>query len=429
MLKVNKCKDFDITIDDIASDKSISHRCAIFSLLSDKTSTVKNFLRGQDTLNSLSIAKALGAKIQDDGETIKITPPNKIISPTLPLDCGNAGTGIRLYLGLLAGIQDEQFILYGDESLSSRPMSRVSAPLRDIGADIRGRDNANLAPLVVFGKKLKAFDYHSPIASAQVKSAMILSALQANDTSTFTCDKLSRDHTERMLRGMGAKIQNHNKDSENITIEPINKPLSPLNIEVPADPSSGFFFAVAAAITPNSSVTLKNILLNPTRIEAYHALARMGAKVEFITTSEKYESIGDIKVSYNELNAITIDSNIPSLIDELPALAIAMAQAKGTSKVANAKELRAKESDRISSVVQSLRSCNIEVIEHEDGYEIVGGKLRGGHIKDYDDHRIAMSFAIAGLRCGDMHIEGEEYIKTSFPNFLDIMDRIANNAN
>ncbi|CAA6810983.1 MAG: 5-Enolpyruvylshikimate-3-phosphate synthase (EC [uncultured Campylobacterales bacterium] len=429
MLSINKASSFDIEINDIASDKSISHRCAIFSLLSDEPSVIRNFLRGEDTMNSLKIAGAVGAKTHDDGDTITITPPKSIKSPLVPLDCGNAGTGIRLYMGLFAGIKGEQFVLYGDESLSVRPMNRISKPLESIGAEVRGRDNGNLSPLIIFGKELESFEYESKVASAQVKSAMILAGLHAKSKSIYSCKKKSRDHSERMLLGMGADIECDTSNGDKIEINPMKTPLKGLDISVPGDPSSGFFFAVAAAMIPGSCVVLKNMLLNPTRIEAYNVLSQMGAKVEFIQKSEKYESIGDIKVSYNELNAVTVDSNIASLIDELPALAIAMAEAKGTSKVRNAKELRAKESDRISSVVQSLKSCDIEVVEHEDGYEIVGSKLKGARIKNYDDHRIAMSFAIAGLVCGDMEVEGEEYILTSFPNFVDILSRIGDVRN
>jgi 3-phosphoshikimate 1-carboxyvinyltransferase len=413
--------DFNLNCSDIAPDKSISHRCAMFSLLSDRPSKVKNFLLGEDTLASLSIAEQLGATVKRDGSNLEITPPSKLSEPFDILDCGNAGTGMRLYSGLLAGI-DGSFILTGDKYLRSRPMNRVAIPLRNIGAKIDGRENGNLAPLAIRGGNLKAFKYESPIDSAQVKSALILAALQADKISYYKENLLSRDHTERMLQGMGADVTL--QEDGWIKIEPLKKALNPLDITVPADPSSGFFFAVAAAITPNSTTTIENVTLNPTRIEAYVMLEKMGAKIEYIEKENLYEPIGDIKISYNgKLSAITVEKNIAWLIDELPALSIAMAVAEGTSVVKNAKELRVKESDRISSVLEGLHACGIETVEHEDGYEIIGGTIESATINSYGDHRIAMSFAIAGL-LSEMKIEDIQCIETSFPNFFDILTQI-----
>ncbi len=412
---------FDLKCSDIAADKSISHRCAMFSLLSDKPSTIKNFLLGEDTLASLSIAEQLGANVQRDGANITIIPPKTLTEPSNILDCGNAGTGMRLYAGLLSGIEGS-FILTGDKYLRSRPMNRVAIPLRSIGAKIDGRENGNLAPLTIRGAKLKAFKYESPIDSAQVKSALILAGLQADKASYYKESLLSRDHTEQMLRGMGASVSL--EEDGWIKIEPLTKPLNPLNITIPADPSSGFFFAVAAAITPNAKTTIHNVTLNPTRIEAYKVLEKMGAKISYIEKENIYEPIGDIEISHNgQLNAITVEKNIAWLIDELPALSIAMATAKGTSIVKNAKELRVKESDRIATVLTGLNACNIETREHEDGYEIIGAEIKSATINSHGDHRIAMSFAIAGL-CSKMSIEDTECIDTSFPNFLDILSKI-----
>ena len=410
---------FNIVIDNIASDKSISHRCAMFSLLSDQPSTIKNYLRGEDTMDSLRIAQKLGAVVEDDGKVIKITPPKNLSEPDDILDCGNAGTGMRLYAGLLAGIEGS-FVLTGDKYLRSRPMKRVAEPLRDIGASIDGRENGNKAPLHIRGAKLDSFQYHSPIDSAQVKSALILAGIQSDKKSFYKEDLLSRDHTERMLNGMGANIQT-NTDGW-IEISPLNgQKLKALNITVPTDPSSAFFFAVAAAITPNSKVTLKNVTLNPTRIEAYKILEKMGTKVSYIQTENVYEPIGNIIVEYNELNGVTVDSNIAWLIDELPALSIAMSIANGKSIVKNAKELRVKECDRISVVVENLKLCGVSYTEFEDGYEINGDdKLKSATINSHGDHRIAMSFAIAGLLCG-MDIEDTQCIETSFPNFVEIL--------
>ncbi|SFV63019.1 5-Enolpyruvylshikimate-3-phosphate synthase [hydrothermal vent metagenome] len=418
-------KGFDLKCSDIAPDKSISHRCAMFSLLSDRVSTISNFLQGEDTLNSLNIAEQLGAKVQRDGGDITITPPSKLSEPDDILDCGNAGTGMRLYSGLLAGI-DGLFVLTGDKYLRERPMSRVVKPLRTIGAHIDGRDSGNLAPLCIRGGSLKSFRYDSPIDSAQIKSALILAALRADEKSYYRESLLSRDHTERMLRGMGASVTTirDGEDSGWIEIEPLTKPLKPLRMRVPADPSSGFFFAVAAAIVPDARVVIKNVTLNPTRIEAYKALERMGANINYEERENLYEPIGDIDIRYSgRLNAITIEENIAWLIDELPALSIAMAVADGTSYVKNAKELRVKESDRISTVVDGLNQCGIETDEYEDGYAVVGGEIGSATIDSHGDHRIAMSFAIAGLVEG-MEIVDVACIDTSFPNFFDILSQI-----
>jgi 3-phosphoshikimate 1-carboxyvinyltransferase len=421
-LKVNPSEKFDLVIEDIAPDKSISHRCAIFSLLSDKPSVIKNFLRAEDTLCTLNIAKGLGAKIDDDGEIITITPQDKLYEPDDILDCGNSGTAIRLLSGFLSSSKG-MFILTGDKYLRRRPMKRVANPLRSIGASIDGREDGNLAPLVIRGDdNLKAFNYESKIASAQVKSAMILAALKAEDKSYYKEPELSRDHTERMLSGMGAHVVTD--ESGVIEITPMSEPLSPLHITVPADPSSAFFFAVAAAITPDAKVVLKNVTLNPTRVEAFKVLQRMGTKVVFKELENKYEPIGDIEVEYAPMSGVEVSENISWLIDELPALSIAFCHADGKSVVKNAEELRVKESDRISAIVENLKLCKADVTEHADGYEIVGKELCSAKINSYGDHRVAMSFAIAGLRCG-MDIEDIECINTSFPNFVDLLSKIS----
>jgi 3-phosphoshikimate 1-carboxyvinyltransferase len=393
----------------------------MFSLLSDGESRIRNFLTGEDTLASLDIASQLGATVHREGGDVTIVPPATLREPDDVLDCGNAGTGMRLYCGLLAGV-DGSFVLTGDRYLRSRPMKRVTAPLRDIGARIDGREMGNLAPLHIRGRELKSFEYESPIDSAQVKSALILAALRADGRCRYKETLLSRDHTERMLSGMGAEIST---DSEGwIVIEPLKAPLEPLDITVPADPSSAFFFAVAAAIVPGSRVVVENVTLNETRVEAYRVLARMGAHVEFVEKDNRYEPIGDIVVEYRDgLENVTVEENIAWLIDELPALSIAMAVASGTAVVKNASELRVKESDRISSVVESLKRCSIECEEFEDGYTITGGELKRAVIDSHGDHRVAMSFAIAGLICG-MEIEDIECIDTSFPNFFDILSRV-----
>ncbi len=419
-LEVEKSDKFSVEIDSIASDKSISHRCAIFSLLSNEPSKITNFLEAEDTLNTLYIIEQLGACIKRDKNVITIMPPKTIKEPSLILDCGNSGTAIRLYMGFLAS-NEGFFVLFGDKYLASRPMRRVADPLREIGAVIDGREGGNLAPISIRGAKLKGFDYKSKIASAQVKSAMILAALNASSASFYEEPYLSRDHSERMLRGMGANISD---DNGKIKILPNKVPLKPLTITVPSDPSSGFFFAVAAAITPESKVVLKNISLNRTRIEAYEVLKKMGASVTYIEKDSLYEPFGDIEVAYGELKAVRVEENIAWLIDELPALSIAFACAKGESVVKNASELRVKESDRIKTVVDNLEKCGIKTTEFEDGYTVFGGSLKSGVIESFGDHRIAMSFAVAGLKCG-MMVEDIACIKTSFPNFVEILEKFS----
>ncbi len=423
ILKVLKGKRFkeEFVVD---ADKSISHRCAIFSLLSEGENKIKNYLKAEDTLNSLEIAKKLGAEVREENNEIIIKAPEKIKEPDDVLYCGNSGTTIRIYMGLLAS-NEGFYVLTGDEYLRRRPMKRVINPLKNIGANIDARDNGNLAPIAIRGNKLKNFNYESPIASAQVKSALILAALYANKPSIYKEPFLSRDHTERMLKGMGAKIDqkiNENNECE-IEIFPLENKLSPLNITVPNDPSSAFFFAVAAAIT-NSQAIIKNVTLNPTRIEAYRILEKMGAEIKYILKEDKYEPIGDIEIKGKELKGVEVTQNIPWLIDELPALSIAMAVADGKSIVRNAKELRVKESDRIKAVVENLKRCGIEAKELEDGYEIIGGKVKEAKIDSFGDHRIAMSFAILGL-LAPMEIEKAESIYTSFPNFFNLFKKIA----
>jgi 3-phosphoshikimate 1-carboxyvinyltransferase len=300
-------------------------------------------------------------------------------------------------------------------------MKRVTHPLREIGAKLDGREDGELAPLSIRGASLKAFDYESKIASAQVKSAMILAALAADGICRYTEPELSRDHTERMLQGMGATLH---VEGLCTTITPLKGLLSPLDIRVPTDPSSAFFFAVAAAIIPGSDVTIEGITFNKTRIGAFKVLQSMGADITFDLIEDKYEPIGNIHVKHAPLRGVTVEENISWLIDELPALSIAFACAEGVSTVKNAQELRVKESDRIATVVNNLRACGIDVEEYEDGYRVTGAELKSAKVSSYGDHRIAMSFIIAGLKCG-MHVDDIECIKTSFPNFFELLSAIS----
>lgn len=407
-------------ITDIATDKSISHRAAILSLLCSKPSRVRGYLRAEDTLHTLQIAKNLGLKVQENDDELILTPPKAIAEPACILDCGNAGTAMRLFCGLLAGAQGRFFVLDGDCYLRSRPMRRVVAPLAQMGAQIWGREGDSLAPLAVRGSALRAADYESPVASAQIKSAFVLAALQADGACTFAEPELSRDHTERMLTAMGAKLL---RENQTIRISPLQSPLEPLDLEIPSDPSSAFFFAVAAAIVPSSEVVLRNVLLNPTRIEAYQVLRKMGAQISFDKIPNAYDDVGDICVRYGgQLSAVDVGERIAWLIDEIPALAVAMACAKGRSKLTGAKELRVKETDRIAAVATNLRACGISVRELPDGFEIDGGDVRAATCDSFGDHRIAMSFAILGLLV-PMTITDSGAMAVSFPTFLHLLSR------
>ncbi|MFP6003666.1 3-phosphoshikimate 1-carboxyvinyltransferase [Helicobacter pylori] len=412
-----------------ASDKSLSHRAVIFSLLAQKPCFVRNFLMGEDCLSSLEIAQNLGAKVENTAKnSFKITPPTAIKEPNKILNCNNSGTSMRLYSGLLSA-QKGLFVLSGDNSLNARPMKRIIEPLKAFEARILGREDNHFAPLVILGSPLKACDYESPIASAQVKSAFILSALQAQGISVYKESELSRNHTEIMLKSLGADI--HNQDGV-LTISPLEKPLEAFDFTIANDPSSAFFFALACAITPKSRLLLKNVLLNPTRIEAFEVLKKMGASIEYVIQSKDLEMIGDIYVEHAPLKAISIEQNIASLIDEIPALSIAMLFAKGKSMVKNAKDLRSKESDRIKAVISNFKALGIECEEFEDGFYIEGledisplkqrfSQKNPPLIQSFNDHRIAMSFAILTLAL-PLEIDNLECANISFPQFKHLLN-------
>ncbi len=419
-----------IELDINASDKSLSHRAVIFSLLAQKPCFVRNFLMGEDCLSSLEIAQNLGARVENTAKnSFKITPPTTLKEPSKILNCNNSGTSMRLYSGLLSA-QKGLFVLSGDNSLNARPMKRIIEPLKAFGAKILGREDNHFAPLAILGSPLKACDYESPIASAQVKSAFILSALQAQGVSVYKESELSRNHTEIMLKSLGANIQNQDGV---LKISPLEKPLEAFNFTIANDPSSAFFFALACTITPKSRLLLKNVLLNPTRIEAFEALKKMGAPIEYVIQSKDLEIIGDIYIEHAPLKAINIDQNIASLIDEIPALSIAMLFAKGKSMVKNAKDLRSKESDRIKAVVSNFKALGIECEEFEDGFYIEGledinplkqrfSQKKLPLIKSFNDHRIAMSFAVLSLAL-PLEIDNLECANISFPQFKHLLNQ------
>lgn len=394
----------------IAPDKSLSHRGVIFSFLTQGKSQIKNFLDSQDTFATKKIAQILGAKIEENQGELLISPPCKIPQKA-NLQCLNSGTSMRLYAGLLSA-KEGNFCFDGDMSLRKRPMERIRNPLEKMGAEF----SSSFAPFALKGNRfLKGITFQSPIASAQVKSAFILSALQAQNPSLYFENTLSRDHTERFLSFLGAKIISK---QEGISITPLDSALPCYEIKIPNDPSSMMFFVIACLISPQMQLKISEVLLNPTRIYALEVLKQMGAKISYTIKQSGIEDIGEIEVYSSTLKGVEVSSNIAWLIDEIPALSIAFACAKGRSKITNARELRLKESDRINAVISNLTRLGIEAIEFEDGFEIVGGEFQKGKIQSYGDHRIAMSFALVGIRV-EVEIDEVECINVSFPKFFE----------
>lgn len=419
------------TIDIMASDKSMSHRVCMFALFSDSVCRVKHFLMAEDTQRSLVIAQSLGLSFafEKNGDLLLIPPKKGLQTPSDILYCGNSGTSMRLFTGILAGA-NLYAVLCGDKYLHVRPMGRILKPLRQIGANVVARKmgQKEVAPLCVIpSENLEGFSYHSQIASAQVKSTLILAGLQGTKNSSFSECELSRNHTENMIYALQKHQYLHEKDNVlHITpfkaFETDEPPFKSFDITIPNDPSSAFFFAVLASIVPNTSVTLQRVMFNKTRIEAFKILEKMGAKILYTNIIGDYEKVADVTISSATLQAVDIEENIAWLIDELPALSIACSVAKGTSKIRNAGELRVKESDRISVVLQGLKSLGIQTIEYLDGFDIIGGTLQKGVVDSNGDHRIAMSFAIAACVCGGTILDAD-CIQTSFPNFIDILSQ------
>lgn len=397
----------------IPSDKSISHRAVIFSCLANGTSVIKNFSKGQDPLSTLSICQKLGmtTEFKDD---LYITSCGKLIFPDTELYCGNSGTTMRLMTGILAG-QNFNSILTGDESLSKRPMKRIITPLSLMGAKIKS--NNEKAPLEICGQNLHGITYSSPIASAQVKSSILLAGLFAEGRTTVTEPYLSRNHTELMLSYMDADIT-VNDLSTSVT----RSQLTPKTIEIPGDISSAAYFIAAALIVPNSEIILKNVGLNPTRTGILDVFKKMGADIVILDRRTiSNELIGDLKIKYSDLNGCTIEGNIiPRLIDEIPVIAVIATQAQGQTVIKDAQDLRNKESDRINTIVTELKKLGANIEETSDGIIINGKtKLHGGvEVETFHDHRLAMSLYIAGLLCTkEILIKNFEWVKISFPEF------------
>ncbi len=404
----------------IPADKSISHRAVMFAALAKGKSVIKNFSKGQDPLSSLKICQALGIDAKFDKDLI-IYSNGSLTAPQKELDCGNSGTTMRLMTGILAG-QKFSSVLVGDTSLSKRPMKRVIEPLSLMGANILS--NEFKAPLEINGTKLHSIDYTSKLASAQVKSCILLAGLNTEGKTSFTEPYISRNHTEIMLKYMGANILT---DRNKVTIE--KSTLEPKIIEICGDISSAAYFIVAGLIVPNSKIILKNVGLNPTRTGILEVAKNMGGNIEILDKRNiSGEEVGDIQISYSQLKSCTIEGDIiPRLIDELPVIAVLATQAEGTTVIKDAQDLRNKESDRIKAVVTELKKLKADIEETPDGFIINGKTSLSGNceVETYHDHRLAMSLYVAGLICQKpISINGFEWVDISFPEFDSLFNSL-----
>ena len=408
----------------VSGDKSISHRAVMLGSLATGTTEIEGFLPGEDCLSTIRCFRSMGVQIEQNGSSVKVFGRGlrELTAPAGILDCGNSGTTTRLLSGVLAA-QHFNSVLSGDASIQRRPMKRIMIPLRAMGADITSVSGNDCAPLSVHGKQLYGIHFNSPIASAQVKSAVLLAGLYASGQTTVTEPALSRDHTERMLRSFGAKVLTGNfEDRPSVTVTETQN-LYGTEISVPGDISSAAFFLVGASIVPGSEVVLRNVGINPTRDGVISALRAMGAKIEVLEVrNEDSEPAADLLVRYAPLHGTEIGGAlIPRLIDELPVLAAAAAVAEGRTVIRDAAELKVKESNRIRTMAEGLNRLGAKVEETEDGLIIDGGAaLHGGAVESYSDHRIAMSFAILSLVTdGEVRISDPDCVNISAPTFYE----------
>ena len=408
----------------VSGDKSISHRAVMLGSLATGTTEIDGFLPGEDCLSTIRCFRSMGVQIEQNGSSVKVFGRGlrELTAPAGILDCGNSGTTTRLLSGVLAA-QHFNSVLSGDASIQRRPMKRIMIPLRAMGADITSVSGNDCAPLSVHGKQLYGIHFNSPIASAQVKSAVLLAGLYASGQTTVTEPALSRDHTERMLRSFGAKVLTGNfEDRPSVTVTE-TKNLYGTEISVPGDISSAAFFLVGASIVPGSEVVLRNVGINPTRDGVISALRAMGAKIEVLDVrNEDSDPAADLLVRYAPLHGTEIGGAlIPRLIDELPVLAAAAAVAEGRTVIRDAAELKVKESNRIRTMAEGLSRLGAKVEETEDGLIIDGGAaLHDGAVESYSDHRIAMSFAILSLVTdGEVRISDPDCVNISAPTFYE----------
>ncbi len=407
----------------VPGDKSISHRALMLGSLAEGVTTIRGLLLGEDPRSTAACFTAMGAEISELNSelvTVKGIGLGNLKEPVDVLNAGNSGTTLRLMLGILASHPDRFFTVTGDSSLRSRPMSRVVNPLRQMGANIWGRQNGSRAPLAISGQNLKAIHYQSPVASAQVKSCIMLAGLMTDGETIITEPERSRDHSERMLAAFGAKIT-VDIDTNTVAVKGGAK-LVGQEVTVPGDISSAAFWLVAASIVPNSDLLIENVGINPTRTGILEVLAEMGADITYENQREVTgEPVADLRVRSASLKACRISGAvIPRLIDEIPILAIAATCAEGTTIIEDAAELRVKESDRIVAMVKEMTKMGANVTELPDGMAIVGGKaLTGAEVESYDDHRVAMSLAIAALVAkGKTSINRAESAAISYPSFI-----------
>jgi len=414
----------------VPGDKSMSHRAVMFASLSEGTSHITGLLEGEDVLATLAAFRAMGVMAEgpiDGNLTVQGVGMDGLAQPENDLDMGNSGTAMRLMCGILAA-QQFPSKLVGDASLSSRPMRRVTVPLTSMGAKC-ATDEEGRPPIHIRAtEKMLPIDYKLPIASAQIKSSVLLAGMYADGVTSVTEPAPTRDHTERMLRAFGYPCQVEKQDEQvsTITLDGGGK-LIATDIDVPADISSSAFFMVAASIVPGSHIVLKHVGVNPTRTGVVDVLRLMGADIQFTNPRDVGgEPVADIEVKYVGLKGIEVDPKyVPLAIDEFPVLCVAAACAEGETLITGAEELRHKESDRIAAMVKGLQAVGVTVEEYKDGMKVTGGAISGGEVNSFHDHRIAMSFAIAGaVSQQSITILECDNVATSFPNFVELAQRI-----
>lgn len=407
----------------VPGDKSISHRAIMLGAIANGITKISGFLQGEDTLATMAAFRAMGVNIDHQGMEVNIKGVGLygLSAPVSPLDLGNSGTSTRLLAGLLAGQKFDSEIR-GDASLMKRPMRRVIDPLKKMHADISCSDQGTLPIHIRGNKTLQGIEYHTPVASAQLKSCLLLAGLYAKGKTCVYESAATRDHTERMLQYFGSDLEKHS----NVICITGGKELQAAIISIPADISSAAFFMVGACIAEDSDITLLGTGINPTRDAVIHILQAMGADITLENqTSSSGELVADIRVRHSQLQGINIPIElVPSAIDEFPAIMIAAACATGKTILHGAEELRVKESNRIKAISDGLRAIGITVETHDDGMEVTGGKITGGIVNSHTDHRIAMAFSMAGL-CSEKPIRILDCanVNTSFPGFVDLANR------
>lgn len=409
----------------VPGDKSISHRSIMLGALAEGTTEVHGFLQGADCLSSISCFEKMGVQIENQGDIVRIhgLGLHNLHAPSVTLDVGNSGTTTRLMSGILAA-QSFTSLVDGDASIRKRPMKRIITPLTQMGASITSLNQNDCAPLRIEGKPLHGIHYQSPVASAQVKSAILLAGLYADGETSVTEPYVSRNHTELMFEAFGVPVH---REGTTVTIRPIDS-LNAQKILVPGDISSAAYFLVAGLITPNSELVIRNVGINPTRDGILDVCRAMGADITLERVSDTIgEPTADIRVRTSALHSTVIEGAvIPKLIDELPIIAVLACFAEGTTVIRDAQELKVKESNRIDVMVHSLSAMGADIEATDDGMIIHGGKpLHGAVIDSNLDHRIAMSFAIAGINAdGETEIQGSECVNISYPNFYSDLERL-----